>query len=98
MLKAERAGRETRIEASGSIAEIAADACEIIRVIYFALSVERREVFRACVELAMSHKDSPVWARPIRAEKTSVCSVNGELERQIDQLTRRGESGEEAGE
>lgn len=95
MIKVERNEHETHIEASGSIPCIAADACEIIRAIYFELSTNQRELFRACVELAVSHKDSPMWKTPPFGERVSVYAEDGELARQIDTLIRRGGSGED---
>lgn len=90
MIKCSRDGNETAIEVNGSAQVVAADCCEIISAIYRAAPSPAREVFKASVLLAVTHKDSPMWSLNSRGNSVALHSVDGELERQIAELRREG--------
>ena len=90
MIKCSRDGNETAIEVKGSAQVVAADCCEIISAIYQAAPYPAREMFKASVLLAVTHKDSPMWSLNRRGNGVTLRSVDGELERQIAELRREG--------
>lgn len=96
MIKCFMDQHETKIEAEGRVETIAADACEVIRAIYWKLPGSQRNLFRMCVKLAVNHKDSPMWGSAPPAESLSIVSADRELKEQVEAL-RRNSGGSEGG-
>ena len=61
MIKCSRIDGTATVAVSGGVTEVAADFCEIIRVIYRTLQPGVRDVFKAAIIIAVAHKDSPMW-------------------------------------
>lgn len=97
MINCVRDDRKTVVRASGDASQVAADCCEVIRAIYFAIPVEVRPLFKECVLLAVNHKDSPMrQSPPPSSERVVIRSEGGELLKQAKDLFG-GESHPEGG-
>lgn len=92
MIKCERVGREMTIEADGTVQQVAADCCEVISAIYRKVPSPARELFKACVLMAVTHEESPMWRLDRREDSVAFCSSKGELERQMAELQRKWRS------
>lgn len=85
------------IECSGSVVRLAAEFCEGISALYARLPDQSRGLFKQSVLLAVTHKDSPMWA-PRRANASvEIRSTDGELQRQLQELLRKGKPDEGGG-
>ena len=82
MIKCERNGKTTSVEAQGDVMTLAADCCEIISAIFTSAPPLARSAFKAYVLLAVNHKDSPMWSVERKAEGISTCIDIEELKRQ----------------
>lgn len=99
MIKCERIGREMTIEVDGTVQQVAADCCEVISAIYRKVPSTTRELFKACVLMAVTHEESPmwrldrrVWRLDRREDSVTFCSSKNELARQIAELRHKGRS------
>lgn len=92
MIKCERVGGEMTIEADGTAQQVAADCCEVISAIYRKVPSPARELFKACVLMAVTHEESPMWRLDRREDSVTFCSSKGEFERQMAELQRKGRS------
>lgn len=87
MINCMRDGEKTIVSASGEVAQVAADCCEVIRQIYFELPTKVRPLFKECVLLAVNHKDSPMWQSPPPAsDRVVICDEGGQLLKQVKDL------------
>lgn len=92
MIKCERIGREMTIEVDGAVQQVAADCCEVISAIYRKVPSPTRELFKACVLMAVTHEESPVWRLDRREDSVTFCSSKDELARQMAELQHKGRS------
>lgn len=87
MINCMRDDKQTVVSASGAPPQVAADLCEVIRAIYFEIPVEMRPMFKACVLLAVNHKDSPMWqSPPPNSERVVIRSEGKEFLKQAKDL------------
>lgn len=87
MINCVRDDEKTVVSASGAAPQVAADCCEVIRAIYFEIPVEIRPLFKACVLLAVNHKDSPMWQSPPPSSERVVIRFEGkEFLKQVKDL------------
>ena len=100
MIKCFRDENKTAIEVDGAAHKIAADFCEIVSAVYRATPAAGRELFKAVVLIAVTHKDSPMWDLNRRETGAILSSVDGELERHLVVLRRekRDEGGRQCDE
>lgn len=92
MIKCKCIGREMTIEVDGAVQQVAADCCEVISAIYRKVPSPTRELFKACVLMAVTHEESPMWRLDRREDSVTFCSSKDELARQMAELQHKGRS------
>lgn len=97
MIKFSFKGGDIAIECGGNVAQLAAEFCEGISSLYARLPDQSRGLFKQCVLLAVTHKDSPMWAPRRSNPSVETRSEDGELQRQLQELLRKDKSGEGGG-